>query len=184
MADKITEAIGRVRVKKVEVVLSEGKVLPRVPTSGLWPRVTLELDGTERTVPLTWWADEKKAASDPLKAIMEGIGGDILRMAGGRTTASMPRGRRPALEYAVSEANSKIRRAVDRASQTKGGVGERHRKAQKRALKKRVLEKLRGQFESLIRMERLELEDLGGADVGRAWDDILKMKAVRHVMET
>jgi len=180
----LADAVRRVRVKKVQVVLSEGKVSQRDPTSGLWPRVTFELDGTERTVPFTWWADAKEASSDPAKELVEGVGGAILKLAGGRTTARLDSRVRNALHEARTDANAKIGRIIGRAAQTKGGIGERQRQARRRALRKSVLEKLRGHFESLIRVERLELEDLGGAEVGRAWDEVLKMKAVRYVMET
>jgi len=184
MADAITGAISRVRVKKVQVVLSEARVVAGNQRSGLWPRITLELGARVRTFPVTGYCDPKKEAPGPDSHLRTGIGGEILKLAGGRTTAKIPRSRRQALEAAIALVNARVKKAIDAVVMRKGGIGERRRLAEKRALKKSVLRDASEFFEGLIARRRLELGDVRGTEVGKVWEDVLKLRAVRYVMET
>lgn len=181
---ELAEKVARVRVRKVQVVVSRKNLVPGVPDSGLWPRVTMELDGAVQKAALTWYAESKKAEGRPDPLARKGIGGEILNICGKASNAALDREDREAMKKAVALARSQITRALLRAARNKGEVGKRVETEQRRALRKDVLRQVREQLQGIARTMRADPELVTPKAVAAVWKDLMAGQIVSAVIES
>lgn len=180
MSDAIADALRHVRTSKVEVVLSEPKVVSGIRSSGFWPRVTIEVPGKSRTFPLTDYGDVKKAEAK--KGELGDIEKEVMILVSGSSRTKLNRAeRRRELGGAVARIRQVIARAIDKAS-SKGPMAERHEAAARRYRKSEFLRKFR-EFCSL-HGRNVEYEDVRPSDLGKVWDDVRRLKVAERVMES
>lgn len=144
MADKITESIGF------------GSSSQKRKSSRRWGpniRSMAEIDRWNDNL-IDVVGRQQKTRKGLTQGLLESTGGEILKMSPVVGQRRRCRGNggwylRPPRQVPIQNWM-----ATSRAAQTNGGVGKRQRKTQKHALKKCVPEKLRGNFENLVRRHK------------------------------
>ena len=183
MNDPVVDALRQVFVARVQVVLSKKFVSPRDPTSGLWPRVTLEAPGKKpRTFALTVYASGKKEMANPKE--LNNLEKEILILASGSSRTTLKKGtRKAALEHTYNRVATVIHQAINRVANAKNGaLKERHNLAQRKARKTEFLRA----FETFCKAHgrQLEYEDIRPSDLGNIWDTLRKEKVAAKIMES
>jgi hypothetical protein len=178
--EELKRKLGRVKPGPVEVKLAAKKVVPGVPRSGLWPRVTIVLDGAEEKVSLTEMADVKQKERKGLPKLEVAI----LRLCGvpSRTMRAVWKdGRVKAhIHQAAELVRGRISSSISRAQTTKRlapRIDRHHRKHRQSAAEKVVKEA----FRKLIFGGTVKLNDLKPHQVGEWWREVLNEKVVDEV---
>jgi hypothetical protein len=178
--EELKRKLGRVKPGPVEVKLAAKKVVAGIPKSGLWPRVTVVLDGVEEKVSLTYYADVKQKERKGLDPIAVAI----LRLCGvpGRSMRAVWRdGRVKAhLQYALHQVQTRISSSISRAQTTKRmapRIDRYHRKHRQSKAEVAV----KAAFRKLIFGGEVKLNDLKPRQVGEWWGEVLNEKVVQEV---
>lgn len=178
--EELRQKLYRVQPGPVEVKLAAKKVQAGISGSGLWPRVTIVLDGAEERVSLTEMANvnqKEKKGLDKLEVA-------VLRLCGVPSRsmrAVWKNGRvKPYLTYAVDRIRGRISASLKRAQTTKKmapRIDRYHRKHRQSEAEKVVKEA----FRKLIFGGKVKLNDLKPHQVGEWWKEVLNEKVVEEV---
>lgn len=178
--EELKRKLGRVKPGPVEVKLAAKKVVPGMPRSGLWPRVTIVLDGVEEKVALTEMADAKLKEQKGLPKLEVAI----LRLCGvpSRTMRAVWKDGRVKghLRQTAEIIRSRISSAVSRAQTTKRlapRIDRHHRKHRQTKAEIAVKEA----FRKLIFGGTVRLNDLKPHQVGEWWREVLNEKVVEEI---
>jgi hypothetical protein len=179
MADVIADTLRRVRTSKVEVMLSEPNVVSDIQYSGFWPRVTIEIPGKSRTFPLTSYKDIKKKSDDgELSELEREI---LILVSGSSKTLLHKANRKRELKNAVARINGVISRAITKAA-AKTPMIQRHAAASRQYRKKRFLKNFQ---DFCARNGRdIQFDDIRPSEIGEAWNDYIRNKIARDVMDS
>lgn len=178
--EELKRKLGRVKPGPVEVKLAAKKVVAGIPRSGLWPRVTIVLDGVEERVSLTEMADVKQKEQKGIPKLEVAI----LRLCGvpSRSMRAVWRdGRVKAhIRQAAEAVRSRISSSISRAQTTKKmapRIDRYHRKHRQSKAEVAVKEA----FRKLIFGGTVKLNDLKPKQVGEWWGEVLNEKVVQEV---
>ena len=178
--DPVRDALDSIKVGKIQVRLSKSNVVNSITHSGLWPRVTLEVNGKSKTFPMTWFRDISKYPEEGTESLTE-LEHIILRFVGGNKNTQLYKyGRKEALNEAHSRIETAIRRAINKASNTKK-INKRHETAQRQDRVKRFLIKFQEFCE--VHGESIEYEDIKPSHFGKVWDDIRRDNVAKKIMD-
>ncbi len=177
---RIREALRKVQVASVKIVLSKSKVVPGVPNSGLWPRITLRLDGRDEKVALTEYADSKKAhlkAGKPSKMEVT-----ILRIAGVQSRSMKAVYSRVKFDLREAEARvmTKVYSTVSKAKGT-NKLSSRIEGAHRERRKSAAVKAMEEVFRRLLFHGTVKVEDMRGAQVAKVWERIKSERVVADV---
>jgi hypothetical protein len=180
ITDPLADAFMEVKIKKIKIVLSKKFVTPGIFLSGLWPRVTLEYKGKERTIPMTHYANPTKAEA-PLKydnfyLYRDGIGGEILKLVGKTSKTKLGDNQQQYLAFAAKSINKQITSAINNAAKRKQ-IAKVHNRVQRKAITKR----LEAHLQKFIWALKLKYGYIQGYEVARIWNDLMKIEAAREV---
>ena len=186
MSDRILEALQKVRVVRVDAVLTLRHVQAWrelrpdfVRENCLWPRVTLQAGDRRKVIPFTEIAKPEKSKLEPGEMnIWEAA---IIGFCGGNRKSELRGARRQAMDLVVSDVRSKVSKALSRAAQTKK-VQERVRQEWIRVSKKAFKEAFIKWFEgssNAVGGQHIQPHEL--AAILR---EHRKLQVVRHVLET
>ncbi len=174
----LNSRLDRVKAGPVKVVLSAKKVVPHIPRSGLWPRVTLTLDGRQEIVALTYYADVKRPERSPSK--LDKLEVAILRLCGvdSRSMRSVQRAGRP-LREAVQRIRERISSAMAQA-QTTRKLGARIEQVRRKGRRSEAERTMKQSFRNLLR-GTVKVNDLTPGQVAAWWREVLNEKIVQDV---
>jgi hypothetical protein len=183
MSDIIVDTLRSVRASKIEVVLSESQVISGIPLSGLWPRVTIEIQGKSRTFPMTEYGSTRKIPQrDGTKATT--IEKEVL-LINGSSSFSKAKLHKAGREMEFNKTVLRIHLAIDHAirkARSKGPMAERHARASRRQRKTQFLEKFR-QFCS-DHARGIHYADISPHELAQVWDEIRRTKVASEVMDS
>lgn len=177
---ELEERLKRVRVVSVQVKLREKAVVAGVEGSGLWPRVTLELDGSRESVSLTDYAEPERVEDRKKFDKMESA---TLRVAGVNGRAMRAVKKSIVLTRALHETSQKARKriasGVSKARAT-NKLRTRIEAAQRKKRRTIAIRKLETTFQDILK-RTVKLKDLSGTEVARIWDRIKLEEVVDEV---
>lgn len=175
--------LARVKPGPVKVVLSAKKAVPGIPSSGLWPRVTLKLDDRVESVALTEYADVKKKAEDSKKLTKLEIA--ILRLCGVESRAMRAVKSEQGVNWELREAVKRVRQRISSAisqAQTTAKLGTRIERVQRKSRRSTAEEVVKESFRRLLQ-GTVKVNDLTPAQVGNWWREVRNEKIVQEVHE-
>jgi hypothetical protein len=188
--DYIVKRIGRIHVKKVQIVLAHKKVQFGDPKSGLWPRVTLKLDSVERTFPFTYWAEIGTVTSRNGKIAAQQdyleMGKAIMQISGIQAEpyywhpgSKLPIRQQHAICNAVRLIRNKIRQVMRKTVKEK-----RVDRAQVIRRQTDILISIEHEFKEIIHCLDVKHGEVSAKDVALLWEQVTINSIVRDVHES
>jgi hypothetical protein len=175
----------KIRVKRVQTILSKDKVVANDSRSGLWPKVVLELNGKEKKVSLPNFHRPHSTNSLIDENLQSGIGAACMRLVGIKVfkDKKLPVQVRTALLTTLGKLRMTIVAAMDKAA-AKEPLKTRFTKIKKSVRSSFVKKKMTDCLRSFIHREEIQLEELTGNQMKEIWDSLRNVEIARQVMET
>lgn len=179
-ANELKAKLARVQPGPVKVVFSAKKLSSGKSKTGLWPRVTVRLDGVEEVAALTEWGDVKVKAEDGKLTKLEIV---ILRLAGveSRSMRAVKRnaGLKWPLQDAVKRVHMRISSAISKA-QTTQKLSTRMEGVHRKQRKSKAVLRMEQTFRDLLG-GTVKLNDLTGSQVAKVWERVKMEVVVKEV---